>query len=84
MVIILDLNTGTTYNFKTKKAAGRFLGVSAPTLRGWLRHPFFLWRSLILTATDEEKVKKSLEALSTIQEIRLAKARMAKARTEHL
>jgi len=54
---------GEAYNFKTRKDAGRFIGVSLPTLRAWLTHPFFLYRTLIITDTGNGKLEKSKRAL---------------------
>ena len=63
MVVILDTADGQAYNFKTRKQAGEFIGVSLPTLRGMLGEPFFLYHSLIITNTTNEKVQKSNRAL---------------------
>jgi len=64
MIVIIDTTQGEAYNFKTRKDAGRFIGVSLPTLRGWLTHPFFLYRTLIITSTGNGKIEKSKKALN--------------------
>lgn len=57
MVIVIDTKAGKTYNFKFRKSAGEFIGVSQPTLRDWLLNPFFLYRTLIITETDKKKLQ---------------------------
>jgi len=59
MIIILDTADGQAYNFRTRKEASEFLGVSRPTLRGWLTNQFYLYRTLIITHTSNEKITKS-------------------------
>jgi len=59
MVIILDTAKGEAYNFKFRKEAAEFMGVSLPTLRSWLAEPFYLYKTLIITHTSDEKVTKS-------------------------
>lgn len=63
MIVILDTAKGKDYNFTTRKDAGEFIGVSRPTLRGWLKSPFYLHKSLIITHTSNEKVQRSKRAL---------------------
>jgi len=63
MVVIIDTAKGQSYNFTTRKDAGEFIGVSLPTLRSWLAKPFYLYKTLIITNTTHEKVKKSNRAL---------------------
>ena len=63
MIIILDTTSGIAYNFTTRNAAAEFIGISRPTLRGWLKKPFFLSKSLIITHTSNEKVQSSKRAL---------------------
>lgn len=63
MIVILDTTKGRAHNFKTRKDAGEFIGCSLPTLRGWLKKPFYLHRSLIITHTSNEKVQQSKRAL---------------------
>jgi len=58
MVVILDTATGAALNFRTRKQAAEFIGVSLPTLRTMLSEPFFLYKSLIITITNHEKIKK--------------------------
>jgi arginine/ornithine N-succinyltransferase beta subunit len=57
MIVIIDTKSGKTYNFKTRKSAGTFIGVSQPTLREWLKNPFYLYRVLIITETDKRKLQ---------------------------
>jgi len=59
MIVILDTATGEAYNFKFRKEAGEFIGVSLPVLRLWLKEPFYLYKTLIITNTTNEKVLKS-------------------------
>ena len=59
MIVILDTANGQAYNFKTRVEASQFLGVSRPTLRTWLASPFYLYRTLIITHTSNEKVIRS-------------------------
>ena len=63
MIVILDTTEGEAYNFGTRTAAAEFIGVSTPTLRGWLTKPFYLHKSLIITHTSNEKVQQSKRAL---------------------
>lgn len=63
MIIILDTSDGAAYNFTTRNAAAEYLSVSRPTLRAWLTKPFFLYKTLIITHTSNEKVNKSKRAL---------------------
>lgn len=63
MIIILDTSTGAAENFTTRNDAAEFIGVSRPTLRTWLTKPFFLYKTLIITHTSNEKVNKSKRAL---------------------
>jgi len=67
MIVIIDTEKGEAYNFKTRKDAGKFIGVSMPTLRGWLEHPFFLYRKFIITMTGNEKIEKSKKALYEVE-----------------
>jgi hypothetical protein len=64
MIVIIDTTKGEAYNFKTRKDAGQFIGVSLPTLRNWLTNPFFLYRTLIITSTGNGKIEKSKAALA--------------------
>ena len=59
MIVILDTAKGQAYNFKFRKEAAEFIGVSLPTLRGWLAEPFYLYKTLIITHTTNEKILKS-------------------------
>lgn len=82
MIVILDTAKGKAYNFRTRKEAGEFIGVSQPTLRAWLSEPFFLHKTLIITITSHEKVKKSNRALlkkavEQFREIEIHNERMA-------
>ncbi len=63
MIVIIDTSKGHAHNFKTRKDAGEFIGISLPTLRAWLRDPFYLHKTLIITHTSNEKVEKSNRAL---------------------
>lgn len=63
MIVVLDTAKGHAHNFKTRKDAGEFIGISLPTLRAWLKEPFYLHKTLIITHTSNEKVKKSNRAL---------------------
>ena len=63
MIVILDTSDGKEYNFTTKKAACEYLGISTPTLRGWVKDSFYLYKSLIITHTSNEKVQRSKRAL---------------------
>ncbi len=63
MIVILDTAKGESYNFRFRKEAAEFMGVSLPTLRGWLGHPFFLYKTLIITHTSNEKIRRSNHAL---------------------
>lgn len=67
MVVILDTAKGQAHNFTTRTAAAEFIGVSRPTLRGWLKSPFYLYKTLIITHTSNEKIKESREALFKIK-----------------
>jgi hypothetical protein len=64
MVIILDTTEGKSYHFKTRKDAGNFAGVTQPTLRGWLAHPFFLYKSFIITESNHEKISETKKILN--------------------
>ncbi len=57
MIIILDTQRGEVYHFKTRISAGEFLCVSQPTLRGWLKHPFYFYRTLIIILTSDDRAK---------------------------
>ena len=63
MIVIIDTGKGEAYNFKTRKDAGQFIGVSLPTLRGWLTEPFFLHKTLIITSTGNGKLEKGHTAI---------------------
>ena len=63
MIVILDTTKGRSFNFGTRTAAAEFIGVSRPTLRGWLKNPFYLHKTLIITHTSNEKVQQSKRAL---------------------
>ncbi len=63
MIVIIDAGKGIVYNFKTRKDAGEFIGVTRPTLRKWLTNPFYLHKTLIITHTSNEKVQQSNRAL---------------------
>lgn len=63
MIVILDTSDGEAYNFTTRNAASEYLKVSTPTLREWLKQPFYLHKTLIVTHTSNEKVKASRQAL---------------------
>lgn len=63
MIVILDTTKGRAHNFGTRTAAAEFIGVSRPTLRGWLKSPFYLHKTLIITHTSNEKVQQSKRAL---------------------
>jgi len=67
MIIVLDTAQGQAFNFKTRREAGEFIGVSRPTLREWLKSPFYLHKSLIITHTSNEKVEESRKALFEIK-----------------
>ena len=58
MIVILDTAKGQALNFKTRKEAAQFIGVSLPTLRSMLAEPFYLFKTLILTNTTHEKIKR--------------------------
>jgi hypothetical protein len=64
MVIILDTRSGRAYNFRTRKSAGLFIGVSQPTLREWLKTPFFLHKFFIITETTKGKQRTSEKMLA--------------------
>lgn len=59
MIVILDVAKGQAYNFKYRKDAAEFIGVSLPTLRTWLAEPFYLHKTSIITITTDEKILKS-------------------------
>ena len=59
MIVMLDTQSGDVYHFKTRIAAAKFLKVSPPTLRDWLRHPFFLYRTLVIILTNEERQRET-------------------------
>ncbi len=70
MVIILDAENGKALNFRYRKDAGKYLGVSQPTLRRWLDSPFFLYRKFIITETGYEKIEQGREQLRFTHENR--------------
>lgn len=70
MVIILDVKQGEALNFKTRKESAAYLGITAPTLRKWLKEPFFLYRTFIITDIGNGKIERSREALDKVQAIR--------------
>ena len=76
MIVIIDTTKGQALNFTTRKDAGEFIGVSRPTLRAWLTKPFYLYKTLIITHTSNEKVNQSKHAL--------LKKKMAKFRKEEI
>jgi hypothetical protein len=59
MIIILDMQRGEVYHFTTRKKAAGFLKVSAPTLRAWLKFPFYLYRFLLIILTSDERAKQT-------------------------
>lgn len=59
MIVILDMQRGEVYHFKKRKDAAVFLKVSAPTLRAWLKFPFYLYRFLLIILTSEERAKQT-------------------------
>jgi hypothetical protein len=61
MIVILDTAKGEKHEFKFRKDAAEFISVSLPTLRTWLKEPFYLHKTLIITYTNG-KSKKSIEA----------------------
>jgi hypothetical protein len=65
-IVVLDLTTGESLNFETRKETAEFIGVSLPTLRGWLAAPFYLYQQFILTQTGNGKIEKSRRALAAI------------------
>jgi len=74
MIVILDTASGEAYNFKFRKDSAEFIGVSVPTLRGWLQEPFFLYKTLIITEAGNGKIESSLRALQGIR-LRMAAQR---------
>lgn len=67
MIVILDTASGEAYNFKYRKDSAEFIGVSVPTLRGWLQNPFFLHKNLIITEAGNGKMESSLRALQNLR-----------------
>ena len=63
MIVILDTTKGKAHNFGTRTAAAEFIGISRPVLRRWLKEPFYLHKTLIITHTSNEKVQQSKRAL---------------------
>jgi predicted phage tail protein len=63
MIVLLNLYTGESLNFKTRNEAAEFLKVSLPTLRKWLDRPFYLHENYIITLTNHERAKKTKEKL---------------------
>lgn len=59
MIVILDTAAGQDYNFRFRKDAAEFIGISQPVLRTWLKEPFYLHKTLIITHTSNEKVLRS-------------------------
>ncbi len=64
MVVIIDTRSGRAYNFRFRKDAALLLGVSLPTLRGWLKNPFFLYRTFIITEATKSKQRISEQYLA--------------------
>lgn len=63
MIVILDTTKGEAHNFTTRADAAKFIGISRPTLRIYLANPFYLYKTLIITYTSNEKVQRSKRAL---------------------
>jgi hypothetical protein len=84
MIVILDTAKGQSYNFKTRKEAGEFIGVSLPTLRGWLAAPFYLHESLIITHTSNEKIQTSRRALVKKQVRQIRQDEIDRVATAHV
>lgn len=80
MIAILDMTTGEAFNFKTRKETAQFIGVSLPTLRGWLKRPFYLHETFILTQIGNGKIERSRSALAA--KIRADNERHKKAMVE--
>lgn len=68
MVVVLDISNGEEYHFTQKKTACAFLGITAPTLRAWLKGSYYLHKTLIIIHTSNEKAKETTERLLRIQE----------------
>ena len=59
MIVILDTAKGQKHEFKFRKDAAEFMGVSLPTLRTWLKEPYYLHKTLIITFTNNGTTKKT-------------------------
>jgi len=59
MIIVLDFSSGGVYHFRYRKTAAKFIGVSLPTFRKWLKEPFFLHKSLVIVSTSLEKARET-------------------------
>ena len=58
MIVILDTAKGEKHDFKFRNEAAQFIGVSLPTLRSWLKEPFYLHKTLIITYTNGKAKKE--------------------------
>lgn len=63
MVIIIDTSCGEVYNYRTRKAAYQFMGMSEPTFRKYAERPFFFYRSFIVTCTSKDIIERSEQRL---------------------
>lgn len=59
MVIIINVHRGEVYDFKTRKRAGEYLGITQRTLRKWLSHPFYLHESFIILSINGKRETKN-------------------------
>lgn len=66
MIVIFDTQNGQVYHFNTRSATAKFLGVSLPTLRDWCRHPFFLYRTLVIILTNDKRRRETEEFLNSL------------------
>jgi len=63
MIVILDTEKGRALNFRYRKEGALFLDVSQPTLRKWLKEPFYLHKTFIITSTGNGKIEESQKIL---------------------
>jgi hypothetical protein len=68
MIVILDTAKGEKHEFKFRKDAAEFISVSLPTLRTWLKEPFYLHKTLIITFANNGTQKKATVQRSSDQE----------------